>query len=165
MEITIRHTEAGDAEAIQRIFTCPNVIRGTLQLPYPSVELWRKRLAEPAEGICFLCAVVDDEVVGHLGLHTNTRPRRKHAAGIGMAVHDAWHGQGIGSALMAAAIDMADNWLAVTRLELSVFTDNAPAVHLYTKFGFVIEGTLVGYALREGRYQDVYTMARLRKPV
>ena len=165
MEITIRHTEAGDAEAIQRIFTCPNVIRGTLQLPYPSVELWRKRLAEPAEGIYFLCAVVDDEVVGHLGLHTNTRPRRKHAAGIGMAVHDAWHGQGIGSALMAAAIDMADNWLAVTRLELSVFTDNAPAVHLYTKFGFVIEGTLVGYALREGGYQDVYTMARLRKSV
>ncbi|MEZ4612871.1 MAG: GNAT family N-acetyltransferase [Caldilineaceae bacterium] len=75
---------------------------------FPTVALWRKRLAEPAEGIYFLRG--GGRGGGrHLGLHTTTRPRRKHAA-MAMAVHDAWQGQGIGSALMAAAIDMAENW-------------------------------------------------------
>ncbi|MCS6842504.1 MAG: hypothetical protein NZ701_17195, partial [Roseiflexus sp.] len=31
-------------------------------------------------------------------------------------------------------------------LELEVFTDNEPAIRLYQKFGFSIEGTLVRFA-------------------
>jgi L-phenylalanine/L-methionine N-acetyltransferase len=46
---------------------------------------------------------------------------------------------------------------------LEVFVDNEPAIRLYKKFGFVIEGTLVAYAYRDGQYIDTYTMARLRK--
>jgi putative acetyltransferase len=44
-----------------------------------------------------------------------------------------------------------------------VYTDNAPAIRLYEKFGFTIEGTLVDFAFRDGQYVDVYMMARLRK--
>ena len=47
------------------------------------------------------------------------------------------------------------------RVELSVFTDNARAIALYQRCGFEIEGTLWAYALRDGRYADVLTMARL----
>ena len=50
----------------------------------------------------------------------------------------------------------------ILRIELTVFSDNARAISLYRKFGFVVEGTLVGYAYRNGRYVDAYTMARLR---
>ncbi len=104
-------------------------------------------------------------VVGNLGLHTNARvPRRKHAAGIGMGVVTAHQRKGVGSLLLAAAIDLADNWYGIDRLELTVFTDNEAAVGLYTKFGFAIEGTLRAYALRNGVYADTYTMARLRPP-
>jgi len=163
MTITIRHIEPGDYEAVQLIYTYPKVIWGTLQLPYPSVELWRKRLAEPPEGHFSLVACTESgEIVGQLGLHPISRPRRRHVASLGMAVRDDWHGQGVGSALMQAVVDLADNWLNLTRLELSVFVDNAPALRLYEKFDFTIEGTLVQYAFREGRYVDVYTMARLR---
>jgi putative acetyltransferase len=63
---------------------------------------------------------------------------------------------------MAAMIDLADNWLGIHRIELSVYTDNAPAVHLYEKFGFAIEGTARQFALRGGEYVDAYYMARLR---
>ncbi len=35
------------------------------------------------------------------------------------------------------------------------------ALHLYEKFGFVIEGTLKKYAFRAGSYVDAYTMARI----
>jgi putative acetyltransferase len=48
-------------------------------------------------------------------------------------------------------------------LELEVFVDNEPAIRLYKKFGFKIEGTLVEYAFRNGCYVDTYTMARLRQ--
>jgi putative acetyltransferase len=164
MTITIRRVEPTDYEAIHQIFAGPQVIWGTLQLPFPSVEFWRKRLAEPPEGLFGLVACVEkNEVVGHLGLHTfPSHPRRSHVAQLGMAVRDDWQGKGVGTALMQAAIDLVDNWLNLTRLELEVFTDNEPAIKLYKKFGFTIEGTLVRFAYRDGQFVDVYTMARLR---
>ena len=48
------------------------------------------------------------------------------------------------------------------RIELEVWTDNAPAIHMYDKFGFVIEGTGRQYARRAGALVDAYFMARLR---
>src|SRR5512140_3712068 len=165
-EFTIRRAEPGDYEAVTRIFDGPRAVWGTLQLPYPSAEMWRKRLGEPLEGYYGLLACAGQEVVGELGLLTNpTRPRRKHAAKIGVCVRDDWQGKGAGSALMQAACEMADRWLNLERLELDVFTDNEPAVHLYKKFGFVVEGTLAAYAYRDGQYADTYTMARLRSRV
>ena len=88
--------------------------------------------------------------------------RRAHAATIGMAVHDAYQGKGVGSALMKAVLDLADNWLQFTRIELTVYVDNAAALALYKKFGFEIEGTHKQYAFRNGAYVDSYSMARIR---
>ena len=163
MTIVVRRTEPGDYEAVRLVFSGPNAIRGTLQLPFPSAELWRKRLAEPGEGLFSLVACVDTEVIGQLGLHTFPQsPRRKHVGQLGMGVRDDWQGKGAGTALVQAAVDLADKWLNLERLELDVYTDNEPAVRLYKKFGFVIEGTLARFAFRDGRYADVYAMARLR---
>jgi putative acetyltransferase len=67
---------------------------------------------------------------------------------------------------MSAMVDLADNWLNVSRLELTVYTDNVRAIALYRKFGFAIEGTHKAYALRNGEYVDAHFMARLKaKPV
>ena len=164
INFTIRRAEPEDYKSMHQIFAGPKAFRGTLQLPFPSAELWRKRLAEPPEGTFNLLACVEDEIIGHLGLHTfPNHPRRRHAGQIGMAVRDDWHGKGAGSALMEAAVDLANQWLNLTRLELDVYTDNEPAIRLYKKFGFVIEGTLINYAYRDGQFVDTYTMARLRK--
>jgi putative acetyltransferase len=161
--ISIRHAEPEDYEALYRIFSAPKAIRGTLQVPFPSRERWRQRLTESQQGLISLVASVDDQVVGSLTLRTfPSRPRRRHVGSIGMGVRDDWHNQGVGTALMEAAIDLADNWLNLTRLELTVFTDNAAAVHLYEKHGFEIEGRLDHYAFREGKYADCFAMARLR---
>lgn len=159
-QITIRHAEPGDAEAFQRIFSDPRVVANTLQIPFPSAELWRKRLETRAD-VRMLVAVADEEVVGMCGLHTNANPRRAHAAMVGMTVHADWHGRGVGTALLEQTVSLADNWLHLLRLELTVFTDNLPAIKLYRKFGFVIEGTHIGEALRDGRFVDGYSMARI----
>ena len=166
MNLTIRRPEPGDYLALQAIFAGPQVVWGTLQLPFPSAEAWRKRIAEPLPGLHSLVACADGEVVGNLGLHTFPEtPRRRHVGQIGMAVRDDRQGQGVGSALVQAAVDLADRWLNLERIELDVYTDNAPAVRLYQNFGFAIEGTLVRFAFRDGRYVDAYAMARLRPDV
>jgi len=160
--ITIRRAVVSDAEAIQATFATPKAMAGTLQLPFPTVEMWRKRLADVPLDDFLLVAEVAGEVVGNLGLHLASKsPRRRHAGGIGMSVRDDWQGRGVGAALMAAAVDLADNWLNYTRLELTVYTDNAAALALYRRFGFGIEGTLKSYAFRGGRFVDAYTMARI----
>ena len=163
MQITIRHAEPDDYEALHRIFSGPRVIAGTLQLPLPSAEMWRKRVSEKPENLYSLVACADGEVVGNLGLETQpTRWPRRHVGQIGMAVRDDWQGKGIGTALMEAVLDLADNWLNLTRVELSVYTDNAAAIALYEKFGFEVEGTHRRYAFRNGTYVDSYSMARVR---
>ena len=160
--ISIRRAEVRDADTLYAIYASPKAMAGTLQLPFPSAEMWRKRLAEfPAEDF-MLVAEVGGDLVGNAGLHSMGRSaRRRHVGYIGMAVRDDWHGKGVGTALMAAIVDLADNWLGYRRLELTVYTDNAVAVALYRKFGFETEGTLRDYSYRNGEYVDAYTMARL----
>jgi putative acetyltransferase len=159
----VRHALPADAEAVARIFAGPRAIRGTLQLPYPTAEKWRKRLEDgPGAGIYSLVACHGDEPVGIIGLHTHpNEPRIRHVGRMGMAVRDDWQGRGVGTALVQAALNLADDWLAVSRVELDVFIDNEPAIRLYRKFGFETEGTRRRAALREGRLVDVMLMARL----
>jgi putative acetyltransferase len=71
--------------------------------------------------------------------------------------------QGIGRALMTVALDLADNWLMLKRIELEVFIDNERAVALYRGFGFVVEGTRKYVAARNGEYADDYLTARYGK--
>jgi len=161
-QILIRAREPGDTEAITEIMNSPRVVAGTLQLPLRSVAEQRERLEQPHPNVHRLVAEVDGRVVGILGLHLETNPRRRHCGGIGMAVHDAFQGQGVGTALLAAAIDLADNWLGLRRLELHVYPDNVAGIRLYERFGFVVEVTARQFALRNGVFVDALAMARVR---
>ena len=162
-QIVIRRTEPDDYAALREIHAQPLAVRGTLQLPFPSAESWRKRLADQPDNLFSLVACLDEVIVGSLGLFVRDQsPRRRHVGDIGMAVHDAWQGHGIGSALMQAAVDLADRWINLRRLELTVYTDNERAIALYRKFGFEVEGKLRDFAFRDGVFIDAYAMARLR---
>ena len=46
LSVEIRRASVADAEALTRHFADPAVYGGLLQLPYPSLEFWSKRLAE-----------------------------------------------------------------------------------------------------------------------
>ena len=63
--------------------------------------------------------------------------------------------------LLAALLDIADNWLNLKRLQLGVLSDNAPAIYLYEKFGFVSEGIARADIFRAGAYADTRLMARI----
>ena len=160
--IIVRAMEAADWRAVHEIWSQPEVIWGTLRLPYQSPDAVRKKIEDPPEGVTRLVSEIDGRVVGSAGLHQIASPRMRHAAGIGVTVHRDYRNRGVGTALLAALVDLADNWLNIRRLGLTVFTDNAAAIHLYQKFGFVIEGTHRAHVFRDGDYEDTYFMARAR---
>jgi putative acetyltransferase len=161
--VTVRAFNMNDWQDVAELWQQPEVIWGTRQLPYQSLDDVRKRLENPPERFHRLVAVTGDgRVIGLLGLQVG-HGRVAHVGHIGMMVHPGFHNQGVGSALMKAAIDLADEWLNLTRLDLEVYTDNAAAIHLYKKFGFEIEGTLRRSSFRDGEYVDSYVMARVRE--
>ena len=162
--IVVRPREASDLEAVAALMSCPAVVRGTLQLPWRSLDERREQYGRRSPGAHSLVAEIDRRVVGQLGLHTEQNPRRRHVGTIGMAVHDDFAGRGVGSALLAACLELADRWLDLRRIELEVYSDNAAAIGLYEKFGFEREGLLRDYAFRDGAYTDAFLMARLRRP-
>jgi len=162
MTITIRAAEASDYEAMRETMSQPRAQAMTLQLPLPSLDMWKKRLAETPADAHLLVAELDGKVVGNLGMFPAKQQRRRHAAGLGMAVHDAYHGRGVGTALLKVALNLADNWLNFSRLELEVYVDNAPAIALYKKHSFEIEGTLRKHVFRDGVFVDSHVMARIK---
>jgi putative acetyltransferase len=160
--ILIRAIEPGDMEALTDVMNQPQVVRGTLQTPYVSVDARQKRHLALGPHDRMLAAFMDGRMIGMAGLHGLDNRRRAHCASIGLAVHDAYTGQGAGRALLTAMLELADRWLNYTRVELTVWADNARAIALYEKAGFEREGIFRNYAFRDGAYTDAVTMARLR---
>lgn len=160
-DILIRAFEPEDLPDLTEAWAQPLAVRGTLQLPHVSLADRRKRAERSGPNLLHLVAVIDGKAIGMITL-IREETRRAHVASIGIAVHDAYAGRGAGTALMAAAIDIADNWLALKRLELNVYSDNARAIALYQRFGFEREGLFRNYAFRDGEYVDSVAMARLQ---
>lgn len=160
--LTIRARESTDWREITALMELPRVRWGTLRMPFIDPDQVRKRMEEPPqEGYVAIVAILGGALVGAADV-TPYKGRRRHAGGIGMCVHDDFQRRGIGSALLGALVDTSDNWLNLKRLELTVYVDNEPAIRLYKKFGFVVEGTRRAEAFREGRYVDAFGMARVR---
>jgi putative acetyltransferase len=159
-----RRATAADAEALAELASDEAVFAGVLQMPFPSVEARRKRLEGEADDplSLHLVALAEGRLIAEAGIHhPGGSPRRRHAGGLGMMVAADWQGRGVGRLLMTALLEWSDNWAGLLRIELTVYTDNAPAIALYEKFGFVHEGTHRAFALRAGRYVDAHAMARL----
>jgi putative acetyltransferase len=159
--LIIRSASPADAEGLTALVNLPGCRYGTLRIPFQTAAETRQRLETLGPSGKEILAEYDGQIIGSLFLGPMLG-RRRHVASLGMAVHDEYTGQGVGSALMRAALDVADNWLGLRRVELTVFVDNQSAIRLYEKSGFVKEGHLRQFAFRDGEYVDAYTMARLK---
>lgn len=160
--LLIRTFHRDDLEDLYTLWTDPAVARTTGQLPFNEIGKLRERMASPPAGHHRLAAVLDGRVIGDIHIHQPQNPRQAHSGGLGMAVLPPFWGQGVGSRLMEAILDLADNWLNLKRVELEVNTDNPAGRRLYEKFGFEMEGTLRYHLFGDGRWADSYFMARLR---
>ena len=164
--IAVRRIAVSDAEAFAAMLSNPEVYPHLLQMPHGSAEHWQARLAELAKpgspDLLLVAVAADGELVGGAGLHpVAATPRRRHAMCLGLQVQPAWQRRGVGSTLLRALCDYADNWLGLLRLELEVHADNHRAQALYRRFGFEQEGVHRCHAMRGGVYVDSLSMARL----
>jgi L-phenylalanine/L-methionine N-acetyltransferase len=159
--VVIRATRPDDSEQIAALACLPGYRFGTLRLPHQTPEMTRKWIENQAPGDLSLMVVHDGTIIGNGGL-SRFQGRRAHAAGLGMGIHDDWCGRGIGSRLLRELLTVADNWLDLKRIELTVYVDNARAITLYERCGFAVEGTHRAFAFRDGAYVDAHAMARLK---
>ncbi|HXH95576.1 MAG TPA: GNAT family N-acetyltransferase, partial [Gaiellaceae bacterium] len=79
-------------------------------------------------------------------------------ADLGLMVAIGARRQGVGSALLEAAVAWARG-AGVRKLELHVFPWNEAAIALYEKFGFAREGYREGHYHRAGEDVDAILMA------
>lgn len=120
------------------------------------------RLRETAAaGDCMLGAFLDGALVGIVACVRESGRKNRHLAKIfQMYVAAEARGQGVGRALMDAAIGRARAREGLEMLTLDVVTTNAAARALYLSLGFTIFGT-APHALKQddGSYQDEDLMA------
>lgn len=162
--VSVRAVRPNDAAALARTMSEPNVVWGTLQLPWQRTERWSERLGSPSTSRpIFLVAEVGGELAGAGALTLSDEPRRSHSSTLGMHVATRFQGQGVGGKLMAALLDEADR-RDLVRVELTVFPDNVRARRLYERAGFVLEGTNRMASFRDGTYADDVLMGRVRLP-
>jgi L-phenylalanine/L-methionine N-acetyltransferase len=168
MSVTVREATPSDAAALLahlkalaaepgiNVPLAPDEITTTL-------EQEKALLADIAasERAIMLVAEAEGALVGELSVKAiSTRRAVRHVATLGMSVRAGWRGKGVGRALMTEAIAWAET-AGITRIELYVYARNAPAIALYEKLGFAIEGRRRNF-IREGdAYLDDLVMAKL----
>jgi len=146
MQLQIREATASDAkwyvDLVASLAADPDP-----QIPLGPDELFRTpdQQAElfggaSARGDVFLIAEVDGLRTGEVNLRRGSRPAFRHSAALGIAVAREWRNKGIGSELMQRVIEWAKTEGDLQRVELNVFSTNAPAIRMYERFGFLIEG-------------------------
>jgi putative acetyltransferase len=156
--VIVRAIRPEDNAAISDLRHQPKVMRFTPAMPS---ERPRDFYALGGPNDHVMVGEVDGRVVGYAGLHVRDGKRR-HSAWLGIAVHDDFHGRGVGRALMQALLDLADRWIGLTRVDLEADADNERGIAMYRQFGFVEEGRQKKAYFREGEYVDAVLMARVR---
>jgi RimJ/RimL family protein N-acetyltransferase len=120
-------------------------------------------LRERGTGVYFI-ALEGEEIVGFLGAFPGNFARTRgivYVAHVGMRT--AHRGRGIGPRLFAA-IEAWARARNARRLELRVDVANPPALALYARAGFEIEGRVPDASLIDGAWHDHYWMSKPLTP-
>lgn len=127
-----------------------------------TVESQKKILSKITqdESINFWIAEEDGTLAGFMAALRGKQKRKLHSAYLVLGVDEDYRGNGIASSLFKHVFEWAENE-GVTRLELTVIKDNAPAFNLYRKMGFVIEGEKVHSLMIDGKPVNEYYMYKL----
>ena len=165
MDFLIRHADPSDAEQLTRL--AEEVSAEPEGWLISVAGEWRsagderrylKALRKYAHAAVFVAEREDGTVVGRLSVGRDPHPASSHVADLGLMVALDARREGIGTALLQAAVDWART-AGVRKLELHVFPWNEAAIALYDRFGFEREGYRKGHYRRGGEYVDAILMA------
>ena len=166
MSFQIRHAEPSDAEQLTRLADAVSAEPEGWLISVAGE--WRsagderrflKALRRYPHAAVFVAERDDGALVGRLSVGRDPHPASTHVADVGLMVALDARRQGVGTALMRAAVDWARE-TGVHKLELHVFPWNEAAIALYEAFGFEREGYRKGqYRRGDGDYVDAILMA------
>jgi len=139
-EPTIRPLHAGNAEALFRFYQGLSPETAGFYEPYTGLTLEKMEavVAQAVSGRDFAPVLVaaSGEIVGHAFLADVSTA--EPTLGIGLA--DEWQNRGYGPRLVGEVLTEADARAEVQAVVLTVNKQNARALRLYRKLGFIIYG-------------------------
>ena len=165
MSFQIRHAEPSDAEQLTRLADAVSAEQEGWLISVAGE--WRsagderrflKALRRYPHAAVFVAERQDGALVGRLSIGRDPHPASTHVADVGLMVALDARRQGVGTALMRAAVDWARE-TGVHKLELHVFPWNGAAIALYEAFGFEREGYRKRHYRRGGELVDAILMA------
>ena len=165
MDFVIRHADPTDAEQLTRL---ADAVSGEPEGWLISIGgEWRsagderrflKALRRYPHAAVFVAEREDGTLVGRLSVGRDPHPGSTHVADVGLMVALDARRQGVGTALLRAAVDWARG-AGIRKLELHVFPWNEAAIALYDAFGFEREGYRKHHYRRGGELVDAILMA------
>jgi len=100
------------------------------------------------------------KIVGNLTLtRYGSVEKTRHVRVLGMLVAKGYRGMGIGTKLIAYALEWARSQKDVEKVVLGVFSSNKRAFRLYERFGFKVEGVKRRHYIIAGNHADEIDMA------
>jgi len=165
MEFRIRHAQPSDAEQLTRL--AGDVSAEPEGWLISVAGEWRsagderrylKALRRYPHAAVLVAEREDGMLVGRLSIGRDPHPASTHVADVGLMVAADARRQGVGSAMLQAAVDWARG-AGVRKIELHVFPWNEAAIKLYEAFGFEREGFRRGHYRRGNDYVDAILMA------
>lgn len=160
LKITTRETKPEDAAllaaAIDEVARERRFLALTEGFPPEGVRSFIEHLR--SVGGVHMIALIGKDVVGWCDVSPLPFEGMKHVGRLGMGILKDYRNIGFGTKLLRSAQEHAYN-NGLTRIELEVFSTNMAAIHLYEKFGFVLEGRKSGVRLLDGVSSDILLYA------
>jgi len=163
-EVVIRQEQEADVEAVLDVLESVAAEGRWIasELPWDRAARAasiRAALQDPATFGGFV-ADLDGRVVGSIGLHLAPYG----VVEFGMAILDGHRGRGIGTRLLRAGVEWARE-IGAHKVGMQVWPHNEPAIALYEKEGFAIEGRLrAHYRRNNGELWDALVMGLVLEP-
>ncbi len=107
-----------------------------------------------------IVGVIAGKTIGFGGLYV-MGDGLNHSGWILLGVRESFQARGIGARLLRMLMAHAGAMMGLRRVQLTVFGDNDPAIKLYRRFGFEVEGRHRDFVRRGDGFVDTLTMAKL----
>lgn len=161
----IRPVKLDDAKQIREISSDSSVRKSMniSQAGFTDADNLIKNLTELDHLLILETEMEPVEICGVVLLIVDPQIYLRRQATLEIMMGAKWQGQGLGKALMMAALELADKELMLERVEVEIAIDNLNALKLCKSMGFKVEGTAKDWAVSDdGNYIDAYLLARCR---
>ena len=135
-------------------YLLPTVVEATT-----TVEQQENFIKKCGEYKQIFVAIDEGDIIGFMGISRSSMAKAKHVADFAIGVLNTYKRQGVASQLL----EFAENWLrekGVKRMEMTVITENKPAIFCYEKNGYKREGVREKSINMNGKFYDEFFMVK-----